>query len=138
MYWSGIWMEYARCERIRSTVPRISAVPRSSSRDMQMSSVQKVPKTHHQSLTSIHGRFFYCTCSPNPRAAVHHDGRPPRVPRPRVAQRHHHGVLFPPHPLQELEHGLGGARDSVVGPRGELPVRDLPGLVGLEKKRGCW
>lgn len=44
-------MEYARCERILSTVPRISAVPTSSSLDMHISKVQKVPETemYHQS-----------------------------------------------------------------------------------------
>lgn len=36
-------MEYARCERIFSTVPRMSAVPTSSSRDIQMSNVMNVP-----------------------------------------------------------------------------------------------
>jgi len=42
-YWSGIWIEYARWERIRSTVPRTSTVPTSSRRLMHMSNVQKVP-----------------------------------------------------------------------------------------------
>lgn len=43
MYWSGIWMEKARCDRIRSTVPRTSTVNVSSRREIQMSSVQNVP-----------------------------------------------------------------------------------------------
>lgn len=42
-YWSGICIEYARWDRIFSTVPRMSAVPTSSKRDMQMSNVMKVP-----------------------------------------------------------------------------------------------
>jgi hypothetical protein len=124
-------MEYARCERILSTVPRISAVPKSSNRDIQMSKVQKVPETKNNQ-DKPRSLPDEPTSSPNPRATVHHDRGPPGMSRPRVPQRHHHRVLFPPHPLQELQHRLGRPRDSVVRPGSELPVRHLPRFVRLQ------
>lgn len=80
MYWSGICIEKARWDLILSTVPLTSTVPVSSSREMHMSSVQKVPVYQHkmnhlelyvkQTLTNfkfmylplfIHGKPWQCT-----------------------------------------------------------------------------
>lgn len=74
------------------------------------------------------------TCTSYTGATVHDNGWAPRVPGPRVAERRQHGSLLPPNALQEVQHRAGGMRNSVVWPRGELPMRHFPGLFGLQKQ----
>jgi len=67
---------------------------------------------------------------------VHHNGRALGVASPRVSQHRHQEGLLRAHPRQEVEHGHGGVRDSVVRPRRVLEVADLAALVRLEVGQG--
>ena len=73
----------------------------------------------------------HCTCPADARATVHNDGRAERMPRPLLTELRRQLHLLAPNLKQEVEEGVGRARNAIVRPRGELVVGQAPHLLSL-------